>query len=128
MKTLKLLILTLTLFSYQAGATGYAHNMFVAHRKLQTGKETVTEKVVVKKAKTVVKAKATVQVKQAAFVNVDLTNQAPATSTLNERVLEEGPMSFFDSEKSDDGDESMVTKLVSMVRCVIYTFLGSHLG
>jgi hypothetical protein len=129
MKTFKLLILILTLFSFQAGATGYAHNMFVAHRKLQACKETVSEKVAVKKAKPAVKlSKQTAQVKQASFVHLQLTSPVSETATLNERILEEGPISFFNGEKDEEGDESIVTKLVTMVRCVISSFIGAHLS
>jgi hypothetical protein len=55
MKTIKLFILLL-MISLQASATGYVHNMFVAHRKLQSGKECVTEKAIAKKVKPAMKA------------------------------------------------------------------------
>jgi hypothetical protein len=43
--------------------------------------------------------------------------------TLNARILEEGPAAFFESETEESNDESMVSKLVSAVRCVIFTFI-----
>ncbi|NIJ56057.1 hypothetical protein [Dyadobacter arcticus] len=125
MKKIKFLLLILTLFSLEAGATGYAHNMFVAHRKLQAGKECVVEKIASKKSKPSAKpTKQVVQVK-ASFINTHLTNQMSNAVTLNQRVLEEGPASFFGSEKNEDNDESVVAKLVTIVRCVVYAFIGS---
>jgi len=53
------------------------------------------------------------------------TNKMAEEITLNERILEEGPGAFFQSEKEDDKQSAIVTKLVSMVRCVIYAFIGS---
>ena len=44
--------------------------------------------------------------------------------TLNERILEAGPSSFFSSEQNSDADDSIVTKLISFVRCTIYAFIG----
>ncbi|OJV19008.1 MAG: hypothetical protein BGO21_01925 [Dyadobacter sp. 50-39] len=120
MKTLRIVIL-LTIISLQASATGYVHNMFVAHRKLQSGKECVTEKAVVRKARPVLKAKAPVQVKHAGLIkNASVNSQV---MTLNARILEEGPAAFFETEPEESEGESMVTKLVSAVRCVIFTFI-----
>jgi hypothetical protein len=65
MKTIKLLIL-LALFSLQAGATGYSHNMFVAHKKLQVGKECPSEKIIAKKAKVSKQVKYSVETKHTA--------------------------------------------------------------
>lgn len=121
MKTLRILIL-LTIISLQASATGYVHNMFVAHRKLQSGKECVTEKAIARKAKPVLKAKAPVQVKQAGVIK-NTSMPAAEIMTLNARILEEGPAAFFENESDENEGESMVTKLVSAVRCVIFTFI-----
>ncbi|KAA0990582.1 hypothetical protein [Dyadobacter aurulentus] len=125
MKTIKLLIF-LALFSFQAGATGYVHNMFVAHRKLQSGKEVVSEKTTAKKVKSTVKImKPAGQVKHSAsFFNASLTTQPSESVTLNERILEEGPASFFDSEKNEDSGKSMVHKLIGAFRCMLYAFVG----
>lgn len=112
--------------SLQAGATGYVHNMFVAHRKLQSGKECVNEKVAARKVKPAVKVmKTPVQVKHAGVVkNARINMSGPDIVTLNARILEEGPAAFFESEPSEEsGDESVVAKLVSVVRCVVYTFI-----
>jgi hypothetical protein len=109
MKTLRILIL-LIIISLQASATGYVHNMFVAHRKLQSGKECVTERAVAKKGKPALKAKA-VHVRHAGVIK----NTSAA--------IPEGPAAFFESESEESEGESMVTKLVSAVRCVIYTFI-----
>ncbi|MCF0072639.1 hypothetical protein LZD49_19315 [Dyadobacter sp. CY261] len=127
MKTLRIFII-LILISLQASATGYVHNMFVAHRKLQSGKECVTEKTIAKKAKPAIKAmkavKAPVQVKHAGLIkNTSASMPASDIVTLNARILEVGPAAFFESEESENSDDSMVSKLVGVVRCVIYTFI-----
>lgn len=122
MKTLRIVIL-LVIISLQAGATGYVHNMFVAHRKLQSGKECVTERTVARKAKPVMKAaKAPVQVKHAKVIK-SASMPGSEIMTLNARILEEGPAAFFESESEESEGDSMVTKLVSAVRCVIATFI-----
>lgn len=122
MKTLRILIL-LVIISLQASATGYVHNMFVAHRKLQSGKECVTERAIARKAKPVMKAaKAPVHVKHAGVIK-SASMPGSEIMTLNARILEEGPAAFFESESEESEGESMVTKLVSAVRCVIYTFI-----
>ncbi|MCE7062722.1 hypothetical protein [Dyadobacter sp. CY343] len=125
MKTIKLLIF-LALFSFQAEATGYVHNMFVAHRKLQSGKEVVTEKIATRKVKSAIKiSKPAVQAKHnASFLNASLSTQVAESATLNERILEEGPASFFDSEKSENSDKSIVHKLIGAFRCMLYAFVG----
>lgn len=123
MKTLRILILLVTI-SLQANATGYVHNMFVAHRKLQSGKECVTERTAARKVKPVLKAKAPVQVKHAGVLkNTSASMPGSEIMTLNARILEEGPAAFFESESEESEGESMVTKLVSAVRCVIFTFI-----
>jgi hypothetical protein len=122
MKTLRILIL-LVIISLQASATGYVHNMFVAHRKLQSGKECVTERMVARKAKPAMKAaKAPVQVKHAKVIK-SAGMPGSEIMTLNARILEEGPAAFFESESEESEGDSMVTKLVSAVRCVISTFI-----
>lgn len=123
MKTLRILIL-LTLISLQAGATGYVHNMFVAHRKLQSGKECVTEKAIARKAKPALKAKAPVQVKHAGLIkNTSASAPGSQIMTLNARILEAGPAAFFENESEENEGESMVSKLVGAVKCVIFTFI-----
>ena len=127
MKTLRLFII-LILISLQASATGYVHNMFVAHRKLQSGKECVTEKTIAKKAKPAIKSikavKAPVQVKHAGLIkNTSASTSASDIVTLNARILQEGPAAFFESEENESNEDSMVSKLVDAVRCVIFTFI-----
>lgn len=123
MKTLRILIL-LTIISLQASATGYVHNMFVAHRKLQSGKECVTEKAIARKAKPALKAKAPVQVKHAGVIkNTSASAPGSQIMTLNARILEAGPAAFFENESEENEGESMVSKLVGAVKCVIFTFI-----
>ena len=125
MKTIKLLTF-LILVSLQAGATGYAHNMFVAHKKLQAGKESVqpSEKFVAKKAKPskLVKYRAATVKPVAAAYSTDLTKEFEKV-TLNEKILEAGP-SLFTSEEASSAGDSIVTKLIAFVKSTIYAFLG----
>jgi hypothetical protein len=122
MRTIRI-VLILSILSLQANATGYVHNMFVAHKKLQTGKELVSEKSVGAKVKAN-KQKKSAPAKQANAFNAQLTSQTASATTLNERILAEGPGAFFNSGKEESSDESIVVKLVGAVRCMIYTFLG----
>ena len=124
MKTIKIFTL-LVLFSLQAGATGYSHNMFVAHKKLQAGKECTqpSERIIAKKAKPSKMVKHHASVKRVTAFTAQFTSNSEAM-TLNERILEAGPSSFFSSEEDSDSDDSIVTKLISFVRCTIYTFIG----
>jgi hypothetical protein len=124
MKILKIFTL-LVLFSLQAGATGYSHNMFVAHKKLQAGKECVrsnevtTGKVKASRKNVVIAPQASVS-----FTS-QFTNKLTEEVTLNERILAEGPGAFFQNEKNDDKQSVIVSKLVSFVRCVMFAFIGS---
>jgi len=124
MKTFKILTL-LVLFSLKAGATGYSHNMFVAHKKLQAGKECTqpSERIVAKKAKPSPAVKHHASVKRVTAFTAQFASNTEAT-TLNERILEAGPSSFFSNEENSDSDDSIVTKLISFVRCTIYAFIG----
>jgi hypothetical protein len=101
--------------------------MFVAHKKLQAGKECTqpSEKFVAKKAKPSKVAKFRVAtVKPVALLEADFANESEAM-TLNARILEAGPATaFFTREEESSSDDSIVTKLVAFVRCTIYTFIG----
>jgi len=131
MKIIKLITL-LILFSLQAGATGYSHNMFVAHKKLQAGKEckTLNEQVTAKKTGSV---KAQVKVSPSARPQSDdsftrqFANKLSGMVTLNQRVLEQGPASFFETEEDDEQEagESVVSKLAVTVKSLVFAFIGS---
>ncbi|MCE7068253.1 hypothetical protein [Dyadobacter sp. CY326] len=127
MKTIKIFTL-LVLLSLQAGATGYSHNMFVAHKKLQAGKECIqpSERIVAKKAakhSKMIKYRAASVKPVAAAYSTDFANEFEKV-TLNERIREATPSSFFSNEDDSDAGESIVTKLIAFVRCTIYTFIG----
>jgi len=129
MKIVKLLIV-LILFSLQVNATGYSHNMFVAHKKLQTGKEyrEVKERVTRQSpAKTVVNKTVIIQSGQSAisYTKSIATKVSNKMVTLNERVLEEGPKSFFETEEEEKINHSIATKLAGLIKDIIYTFIGS---
>jgi hypothetical protein len=126
MKTIKIFIL-LVLFSLQAGASGYSHNMFVAHKKLQLGKECIrpNERIIARKAKA-----SKVHIKlPAAVVKHQITESSFSSVsdqiTLNDRILEAGPVSFFTQDENENYDDSFVTRLVALVRSTVYTFIGS---
>ena len=122
MKTFKILAI-LTLFSFQAQATGYVHNMFVAHKKLQTGKELVGEKFTAGKAKATVKYVNPAMHAKPAISDSRLSHKMTESLTLNERILEEGPASFFGADKQEVVDKSVVSRLVNVLRNVVYTFI-----
>jgi len=127
MKTLKLLFI-LFLFSLQANASGYAHNMFVAHKKLKTGKEIHCVKVKVSAKKTIqLKAdlrKATVNSGATSTV-LHIATKVSDMATLNERIVEEGPYNLFQSEEEKESDDSLVAKLVGVVKNMFYAFAMS---
>jgi len=130
MKIIKLITL-LVLFSMHAGATGYSHNMFVAHKKLQAGKEskTLNEQVISRKAtssKVQVKAAPSAGCQSENSFTRQVANKLSGMVTLNQRVLEQGPSSFF--QVADDEHESGDTiagKLAVTVKGLVYVFIGS---
>jgi hypothetical protein len=129
MKTLKL-IAVLFLFSLQANATGYAHNMFVAHKKLQSGKEMHVVKTKAAACKTMtgkaeVKA-AGIKGNQSAVQR--FTNKVSGMVTLNDRILEEGPSSFFKAEEEKEVENSVVSKFVDLMKSVVYAFIAPALA
>jgi hypothetical protein len=129
MKIVKLLIV-LILFSLQVHATGYSHNMFVAHKKLQAGKEyrEVKERVAKQSpSKTVVNKTVIIQSGQSAisYTKSIATKVSNKMVTLNERILEEGPESFFETEEEKKINNTIATKLAGLIKDVIYTFIGS---
>jgi len=128
MKIVKLLIVFI-LFSLQVNATGYSHNMFVAHKKLQAGKEyrEVKERAARQSpAKTVVNKTVVVQSGQSAISYTrNFATKVGKMVTLNERILEEGPESFFETEEEEKINNSIAAKLAVLIKDVIYTFIGS---
>lgn len=127
MKTIKLLIV-LFLFALQANATGYSHNMFVAHKKLQAGKEyrEVKDQAKQAPAKTVVNKTVIVQTAQSAIsYTKSLSDRMSRMVTLNERILEEGPAAFFETEEDEETNNSIATKLAGLMKEVIYSFVAS---
>ncbi|SEJ10195.1 hypothetical protein SAMN04487995_3219 [Dyadobacter koreensis] len=129
MKTIKLLIV-LVLFSLQASATGYSHNMFVAHKKLQAGKEIHAVKEYGSKrvpAKSVIHKTAVVHQSGLSAISYtkDLATKMSRMVTLNERIIEEVPTSFFEKEEACEINSSIATKLAGFIKDVLYTFLGA---
>lgn len=129
MKIIKLFTL-LVLFSLQAGATGYSHNMFVAHKKLQAGKEvriTNDHQVTVRKegSSKVHSKHASVPRKPEASFTQEVANKLSGMVTLNQNVLKETPSSLFSTEDEKESENSIVTKLVSVVKGIVYAFISS---
>ena len=132
MKIIKLLTL-FVFFSLQAGATGYSHNMFVAHKKLQAGKErscvNVQQQMVTRKAtpaKVMVKAAAVTQDHQREIsLTSQFANKLSGMVTLNQRIVQQGPSALFHSEEEEINDNSIVNKLVGLVKGIVLAFMGS---
>jgi len=129
MKIIKLLTF-LVFISLQAGATGYAHNMFVAHKKLQAGKDCkmLSEQTIAKKAtsqKVPVKVSESRHNQPEASFTRQFANKLSGVVTLNQRVLEEGPTSFFQRDEDKEEDDSIVTKLATVVKGMVYAFVAS---
>ena len=127
MKTIKLLIV-LVLFSLQASATGYAHNMFVAHKKLQARKEMRTIKEHTYRqtpAKTVVHKTTIIQQSGLSAISYtkNLATKMSHMVTLNERILQEAPVSFFEKEESYEMNSSIATKLAGFIKDGLYILL-----
>jgi len=133
MKTIKIFIV-LVLFSLQASATGYTHNMFVAHKKLQAGKEFRAVKEHISRqnpAKSVIHKTTIIQQSGLSAISYtkDLATKMSRMVTLNERILEEAPVSIFEKEESCEINNSIATKLAGFLKDVMYTLLGaSSLG
>ncbi|MCF2445771.1 hypothetical protein L0657_17555 [Dyadobacter sp. CY345] len=129
MKTIKLLIV-LVLFSLQASATGYSHNMFVAHKKLQAGKEFRAVKEHISRqspAKTVVHKTTVIQQSGLSAISYtkDLATKMSHMVTLNERILEEAPVSFFEKEETVEINNSIASRLAGFIKDVLYACLGA---
>jgi len=130
MKIIKLLTL-LVLFSLQAGATGYSHNMFVAHKKLQAGKErsTVSSHAIARKAvpaKVIVKASVSTQDRQREVsIASRFASKVSGVVTLNQRIAEQGPAALFHSEDEETNNNSIVNELVGLVKGIVLAFIGS---
>ncbi|GLU51093.1 hypothetical protein Dfri01_05540 [Dyadobacter frigoris] len=103
--------------------------MFVAHKKLQAGKEyhEVKERVAKQTpAKTVVNKTVIIQSGQSAIsYTKNLAAKVSNMVTLNERILEEGPVSFFETEEHEEINNSIATKLAGLIKQVIYAVVGS---
>ncbi|HEV7379225.1 MAG TPA: hypothetical protein VGN64_05485 [Dyadobacter sp.] len=127
MRTIKLFTL-LILFSLQAGATGYSHNMFVAHKKLQAGKEktSVSEQTEASKPeKFATRVKVAVKAKPEVSLTQHISKKLSGVVTLNQRIVEQGPSSLFTSDDEEETQSSVVSKLVGLVKTAVFTFLSS---
>ncbi len=130
MKTLKLLLL-LFLFSLQANASGYAHNMFVAHKKLKAGKEAHWVKTKARVPRVTVVRTDTRKVSMIGESKSAVQKIAARVSdmvTLNERILEEAQYYVFRNEEETEADDSVVTRLVGGVKSMVYCFAVSVVG
>lgn len=127
MKTIQLFTLFI-LLSLQAGATGYSHNMFVAHKKLQAGteKSTICEhEKASKPEKVAVRAKVTVKAKQEVSLTRQISHRLSGVATLNQRIVEQGSASFFTSEDEEEMQSSVISKFVGLVKGMVFSFLSS---
>jgi len=127
MKTIKLLTL-LVLFSLQAGATGYSHNMFVAHKKLQAGKERVVkDHAAITCDANPIKVQVKVSSKVEGSITKQISDKFSKAVTLNQRIVEQGPSSLFvsDDEEEEAGSTTIVSRLVGLVKGMVFAFIGS---
>ncbi|WP_025765171.1 hypothetical protein [Dyadobacter tibetensis] len=119
MKILLSFLLILTI-SVQAQASGYAHNMFVAHKKLQTKKE--APKVMDKYPKehtSVVRTQKISLSNQAQFSNADQAEDRKAIfSSLNPGMLHESRLNIFEIEEDDDSKSATKTIISALVEGV----------
>lgn len=123
MKIIKILTV-LVLLSLQAGATGYSHNMFVAHKKLQSGKERVMTREQAVKKVAVVKATASTATAQLSLAD-HISAKFSSVATLNQRILEEGPASLFNDDNEEESSDTIVTKLVGVVKGMVVSLISS---
>lgn len=129
MKIIQLLTL-FVLLSLQVGATGYSHNMFVAHKKLQAGKErtSVCDQPAVKKT-IPAKVQATISAvnKSGESLSQQISDQFSKAVTLNQRIVEQGPSSLFvpNHEEEEEVGSSLVSDLVNFVKGAVFAFIGS---
>lgn len=123
MKIIKILTV-LVLLSLQAGATGYSHNMFVAHKKLQSGKERVMTREQAVKKVAVVKATASTATAQLSLAD-QISAKFSSVATLNQRILEEGPASLFNDDNEEESSDTIVTKLVGVVKGMVVSLISS---
>ncbi|PWJ55255.1 hypothetical protein CLV98_11424 [Dyadobacter jejuensis] len=125
MRILLSFILILSL-SLQAQATGYAHNMFVAHKKLQTVKEAPSASKKEPKATSVARVKKPVKPAQASLVGSDeWSDKMQGYRTLNQRILHETRLSFFESEEEESSTtKTIISALIDGVKRMILSVLG----
>lgn len=125
MKVLTILLLFLFV-SFQSGATGYSYNMFVAHKKLQTVKESkkaCTSEVKTKKPVKIAAVRATPPTQS---LTNQLSDKMAKMVTLNERIIAEGPSFLFESEEEETASKSVVSKVSKVVQKVFYSMIGSQ--
>jgi hypothetical protein len=116
-------LLFLFIISIQANASGYTHNMFVAHKKLQT--VTVVQALSDNLSDEVtVESKLTLKVQPELSIADKITDQMAGFSTLNQRILNESRITFFDSEEEESTGNTLIGVFVNSLQKMIKTFLG----
>jgi hypothetical protein len=121
MKAIKLFTLFI-LFSLQARATGYSHNMFVAHKKLQAVREKCvsTEHVNNKSEKPAMHLKSVGR-----SFKQQVSHKLSGVVTLNQGTVNRESATFFISDKQEDTQNSLVAKFVGLVKVMMFSFLSS---
>ncbi len=127
MKIIKLLTLFI-LVSLQVGATGYSHNMFVAHKKLQAGKDrtTVGERQAAQKP-VAVKVQPTISAKIEKSLSQQISDKFSKAVTLNQLTVEQGPSTLFvpGNEDEEEGSPSLITDFIKLLKGAVFAFIGS---
>ncbi len=114
-------ILFLLFISFQADASGYTHNMFVAHKKMQAVSETLTESV--KPLEEETKDKTQMNPNTISIAE-QLSDQLAGFSTLNQRILNESRISFFDSEEEESTGNTIIGALINSLQKMVFMLLG----
>jgi len=98
--------------------------MFVAHKKLQAGKENriANDQALNKKA---AKVKVAVSRQPEVSFTQEFAKKLSGVVTLNQRIVEEGPSSLFSAEEEKENDNSIVSKLASAMKGLVYAFIKS---
>lgn len=120
MKILKT-ILFLLLISLKVNASGYTHNMFVAHKKMQMviGSELVSVKEVKVEVNQPIK-----KIQASVSITDQLSDQFAGFSTLNQRILQDSKISFFYSDEKEQTGNTIISALINTLQSILYLFLG----
>lgn len=124
MKVFKILFV-LFLFSLQANATGYAHNMFVAQKKLNNKKEAFVDKPAVSQLAKPKQEQVKAQKQLASPINT-ISLQLTDVLSAHSPTFEQSAVVLLDEKKCCNSlSTSMVSRVASFLKDSIYAFITS---